>query len=84
MTRILRVKLRDGLFEKGRPSSRPLANKVALLGAPEHRAVAREAVRKSLVLLKNDGACCLCAGKRMCWSPVTVLTASRNRLAVGR
>ena len=50
------MKLRDGLFEKGRPSSRPLANKVALLGAPEHRAVAREAVRKSLVLLKNDGA----------------------------
>jgi beta-glucosidase len=56
VTRILRVKLREGLFEKGRPSSRPLANKVALLGAPEHRAVAREAVRESLVLLKNDGA----------------------------
>jgi beta-glucosidase len=56
VTRILRVKLREGLFEKGRPSSRPLANKVALLGAPEHRAVARQAVRESLVLLKNDGA----------------------------
>jgi beta-glucosidase len=56
VTRILRVKLREGLFERGRPSSRPLANKVALLGAPEHRAVAREAVRKSLVLLKNEGA----------------------------
>ena len=54
VTRILRVKLRDGLFEKGRPSSRPLANQTALIGAPEHRAVAREAVRKSLVLLKND------------------------------
>ncbi len=51
--RILRVKLRTGLFEKGRPSSRPVANQRALLGAPEHRAVAREAVRKSLVLLKN-------------------------------
>ena len=54
VTRILRVKLRDGLFEKGRPSSRPLANRVDVIGAPEHRAVAREAVRKSLVLLKND------------------------------
>jgi beta-glucosidase len=55
VTRILRVKLRAGLFEKGRPSSRPLANNRSLLGAPAHRAVAREAVRKSLVLLKNDG-----------------------------
>jgi beta-glucosidase len=54
VTRILRVKLRAGLFEKGRPSSRPLANRVAQVGAPEHRAVAREAVRKSVVLLKND------------------------------
>ena len=53
VTRILRVKLRAGLFEKGRPSSRPLSNQRALIGAPEHRAVAREAVRKSLVLLKN-------------------------------
>jgi beta-glucosidase len=54
VTRILRVKLRAGLFEKGRPSSRPLANRSGLMGAPEHRLVAREAVRKSLVLLKND------------------------------
>ena len=54
VTRILRVKLRAGLFEKGRPSSRPLANQVAEVGAPGHRAVAREAVRKSVVLLKND------------------------------
>lgn len=56
VTRILRVKLRAGLFEKGRPSSRPLANKRELLGAPEHRAVARQAVRESLVLLKNKNA----------------------------
>ena len=55
VTRILRVKLRAGLFEKGRPSSRPLANNHALLGAAAHRAVARQAVRESLVLLKNDG-----------------------------
>jgi beta-glucosidase len=55
VTRILRVKLRAGLLEKGRPSSRPLANRSALVGAPEHRAIAREAVRKSLVLLKNEG-----------------------------
>jgi beta-glucosidase len=54
VTRILRVKFRAGLFEKGKPSSRPLANKRELIGAPEHRAVARQAVRESLVLLKNE------------------------------
>jgi beta-glucosidase len=54
VTRILRVKYRAGLFERGRPSSRPLANKREVLGAPEHRELARQAVRKSLVLLKNE------------------------------
>jgi beta-glucosidase len=54
VSRILRVKTRFGLFEKGRPSSRSLAGKREVIGAPEHRAVAREAVRKSLVLLKNE------------------------------
>lgn len=53
VSRILRVKIRAGLFEKGLPSSREVAGNAALIGAPEHRAVAREAVRKSLVLLKN-------------------------------
>jgi beta-glucosidase len=53
--RILRVKLRAGLFDKPRPSARPLAGRFDLLGSSGHRAVAREAVRKSLVLLKNAG-----------------------------
>ncbi len=50
--RILRVKFELGLFE------RPLADRSLLprVGSPEHRAVAREAVRKSLVLLKNKAA----------------------------
>ena len=34
--------------------ARPLANKREVIGAPEHREVARQAVRKSLVLLKNE------------------------------
>ena len=51
--RILRVKLRAHVFDEGRPSSRPYAGHFELLGAPEHRAVARRAVRESLVLLKN-------------------------------
>jgi beta-glucosidase len=52
--RILRVKLRDHLFEEGPPRSRPLAGDFELLGSAAHRAIARRAVRESLVLLKNE------------------------------
>ncbi len=52
--RILRVKFRLGLFEKPTPSERPLAGDLAVLGAPDHLSVARQAVRESLVLLKNQ------------------------------
>ena len=53
--RVLRVKFRLGLFEAGKPSQRAVGGKFELLGAPEHRAIARQAVRESLVLLKNNG-----------------------------
>jgi len=53
--RVLRIKLRAGIFEKQKPSARPLAGQFDLLGSAEHRAVARQAVRESLVLLKNKG-----------------------------
>ncbi len=50
--RILRVKFRLGLFEHpmGAPELLPL------VGADEHRALAREAVAQSLVLLKNEAS----------------------------
>ncbi|CUS47361.1 MAG: periplasmic beta-glucosidase BglX [Idiomarinaceae bacterium HL-53] len=51
--RILRVKLRAGLFDKPSPANRPLAGRSELIGAEEHRAIARDAVRQSLVMLKN-------------------------------
>jgi beta-glucosidase len=51
--RILRVKLAMGLMDKSRS---PLADRKLhrSFGSPEHREVAREAVRESLVLLKNE------------------------------
>ena len=51
--RILRVKLAIGLFDAARPWARRGSNDTEF-GSAEHRQVAREAVRKSLVLLKND------------------------------
>ncbi|MDA3914327.1 exo 1,3/1,4-beta-D-glucan glucohydrolase [Oleiagrimonas sp.] len=53
VSRILRVKLRAGLFKypQGRPDPVPLS----VLGSAAHRALARRAVRESLVLLKNHG-----------------------------
>lgn len=53
VTRILEVKIRSGLFDAGRPSTRASAD-LTMLGADDHTAVARRAVRQSLVLLKNS------------------------------
>jgi beta-glucosidase len=50
--RILRAKLQLGLFEH--PYGEPAL--AASVGSSEHRALARQAVRESMVLLKNDGA----------------------------
>lgn len=49
--RILRIKFRSGLM------ANPMADRSLLekAGSDEHRAIAREAVQKSQVLLKNDG-----------------------------
>ena len=54
--RIIRVKLRMGLFDAPRPSQRPFAGDVSILADPDHKALARRAVSESLVLLKNNDA----------------------------
>jgi beta-glucosidase len=53
VTRILRVKFAMGMMDKDRDQ---MADKKlhATFGSAAHRAVAREAVRKSMVLLKNE------------------------------
>jgi len=48
--RILRIKLIMGLFNA--PATDPALT--AAIGSPEHRAIARDCVRQSLVLLKNE------------------------------
>jgi beta-glucosidase len=56
VARILRVKFRMRLFTAGAPSTQPLARDSArIVGSAAHRALARRAVRESLVLLKNNG-----------------------------
>jgi beta-glucosidase len=49
--RILRKKLELGLFEQPYIDRSHFAD----IGSPAHRAIAREAVQKSVVVLKNDG-----------------------------
>ena len=52
--RILRVKLRFGMFSKPRPAERKFSLDNSDFGGKEHRETARKAVRKSLVMLKNE------------------------------
>ena len=68
--RILRVKLASGIFEKGAPSSRTNAGDENVLGLPENRSIARQAVRESMVLLKNN-------------NQVLPINASKTILVVG-
>ncbi len=53
VTRILRVKFAMGMMDGRKP---PLADPAVQksFGSPEHRTLARQAVRESIVLLKND------------------------------
>ncbi|MDQ6422705.1 glycoside hydrolase family 3 N-terminal domain-containing protein [Paenibacillus sp. LHD-117] len=53
VSRILRVKFEAGLFEAPYTDASLLAD--GSFGGAEHRALAREAVRKSAVLLRNEG-----------------------------
>ncbi|MBS0418120.1 MAG: exo 1,3/1,4-beta-D-glucan glucohydrolase [Proteobacteria bacterium] len=54
VTRILRVKMLAGLFNAQSPKQRVSVARLAAPGSAAHRALARQAVRESLVLLKNN------------------------------
>ncbi|MEM9573553.1 MAG: glycoside hydrolase family 3 N-terminal domain-containing protein [Pseudomonadota bacterium] len=57
VSRVLKMKYRAGLLDENavRPAERGFADALDLLGSAEHRAIAREAVAKSQVLIKNQG-----------------------------
>jgi beta-glucosidase len=63
VSRILRVKLRAGMFEAGKPSVTAARARTGDMSAQAHRALARQAVRQSLVLLKNKGHILPLSGK---------------------
>ena len=79
--RILRVKMRAGLLgpqkNKNDPKTRPLVGDFGILASAEHRAVAREAVRKSIVLLKNKP-------RASNLPPVLPLASNLNVLVAGK
>ena len=74
--RILSMKLAFGLFDKPRPSERYWSLHESF-GSPEHREVAREAVRKSLVLLKNESGALPLSRKQR------ILVAGKNADNIG-
>ena len=73
--RILRVKFEAGLFEETLGSEHELGL-IDEFGSQEHREVAREAVRKSLVLLKNDRM-----GEK---TAMQALSSAKNILVTGK
>ncbi|MBU1757565.1 MAG: exo 1,3/1,4-beta-D-glucan glucohydrolase [Alphaproteobacteria bacterium] len=77
--RVLRMKLRAGLLDADarKPSQRSNGGAFDRLGSSEHRAIAREAVAKSQVLLKNDGVLPLESGRN-------ILVAGRAADSIGQ
>ena len=79
VSRILTAKFDLGLFE------RPWTNRSQIdeIGSRAHRALARKAVQKSQVLLKNSRGTLPLRRARRCTSPEATPTTSATRPAAG-
>ena len=77
--RVLRVKYRAGLLspDAAAPSKRGVGGRFEMLGSADHRAIGREAVAKSQVILKNAGVLPLQTG-------ASVLVAGEAADAIAR
>ncbi len=76
--KILLVKKRLGLFDNIKPSQRKLGANNKVIGAKAHRDLARQAVRESLVLLKNNQHLLPLKPKQ------TILVAGSHANSIGR
>ena len=61
VARVLRAKFLAGLFESPYVDVEQVDGQT---NTPEHQALALEAARKAIVLLKNDGGCCPSTARR--------------------